>query len=360
MKEAIKLAKKGAGYVSPNPMVGCVIVKNDTIIGKGWHKKYGDAHSEVNAIHSASESIEGSEVYVTLEPCSHYGKTPPCAKALIEHNVKKVYVGCLDPNPLVAGKGVKMLRDAGIDVEVGVMEQECKDINPIFFKYITTHTPFVVMKSAVTLDGKIATYTGDSRWVTNEKSRLFCQELRHKLKAIMVGINTVMIDNPSLTCRIENGINPIRIIVDSNLRIPLQSKVLQLKNDDRCIIATVEITDTDKANKLRENGIEILECKSKNNEVDLIDLMKQLGKLKIDSILLEGGGTLNYSAIESGIVDYALTFISPKIVGGKTAKTSVEGTGIEHMSDAIKIENPKVKFFDEDILIYGGIKCSQG
>ena len=359
MEEAIKLAKKGVGYVSPNPMVGCVIVKNNRIIGKGWHKKYGDAHSEVNAINSATESIEGSEVYVTLEPCSHYGKTPPCAKALIEHNVKKVYVGCLDPNPLVSGNGVKMLRDAGIEVEVGVMEEECKNINPIFFKYITNNTPFVVMKSAITLDGKIASYTGDAQWVSNEKSRLFCQELRHNLKAIMVGINTVLIDNPRLTCRKKDGVNPIRIIVDSKLRIPIDANVLQITGNDRCIIATTNIKDLNKAKILEKKGVEILQCDSVDDQVDLKNLMDKLGKMKIDSILLEGGGTLNYSALKAGIVDYALTFISPKFIGGKNAKTSIEGTGFANMKDAIKLDKPNVTFFDEDILVYGGIKCLQ-
>lgn len=359
MKEAIELAKKGAGFVSPNPMVGCVIVKNNKIIGSGWHKKYGEAHSEVNAINSACESIENSEVYVTLEPCSHYGKTPPCAKALIDHKVRKVYVGCLDPNPLVAGKGVQMLKDAGIEVETGVMEEECKAINPIFFKYITTQKPFVVMKSAVTLDGKIASYTGDSRWVTNEKSREFCQHLRHKLKAIMVGVNTIIVDNPRLNCRIENGINPIRIIVDSHLRIPVDANVLNLKDEDRCIIAVSEINDIKKADELREKGVEILVCNKKENRVDLEDLMTKLGEMKIDSILLEGGGTLNFSALKSNIVDYALTFISPKFIGGENAKTSVEGQGFSLMSNSIKVENPKTAFFDDDILIYGGIKCSQ-
>lgn len=359
MEEAIKLAKKGAGYVSPNPMVGCVIVKNNKIIGSGWHKKYGEAHSEVNAINSATENIEGSEVYVTLEPCSHYGKTPPCAKALIEHKIKKVYVGCLDPNPLVSGNGVKMLRDAGIEVEIGVMEDECKKINPIFFKYIRSNTPFVVMKSAITLDGKIATYTGDSKWVSNEQSRQFCQELRHNLKAIMVGINTVLADNPHLTCRKKGGINPIRIIVDSKLRIPLDANVLKITNDDRCIIATTKNIDVDKSKLLEDKGIEILQCNSLNGQVDLKDLMKRLGEIKIDSILLEGGGTLNYSALEAGIVDYALTFISPKFIGGENAKTSVEGTGFANIKDAIKIENPNVTFFGEDILVYGGIKCLQ-
>lgn len=359
MEEAIKLAKKGVGYVSPNPMVGCVIVKNNRIIGKGWHKKYGDAHSEVNAINSATESIEGSEVYVTLEPCSHYGKTPPCAKALIEHNVKKVYVGCLDPNPLVSGNGVKMLRDAGIEVEVGVMEEECKNINPIFFKYITNNTPFVVMKSAITLDGKIASYTGDAQWVSNEKSRLFCQELRHNLKAIMVGINTVLIDNPRLTCRKKDGVNPIRIIVDSKLRIPTDANVLQITGNDRCIIATTNIKDLNKAKILEKKGVEILQCDSVDDQVDLKNLMDKLGKMKIDSILLEGGGTLNYSALKAGIVDYALTFISPKFIGGKNAKTSIEGTGFANMKDAIKLDKPNVTFFDEDILVYGGIKCLQ-
>ncbi|MDO4300168.1 MAG: bifunctional diaminohydroxyphosphoribosylaminopyrimidine deaminase/5-amino-6-(5-phosphoribosylamino)uracil reductase RibD [Clostridia bacterium] len=356
MERAIELAKKGAGFVSPNPMVGAVIVKDGRIIGEGFHEKYGSNHAEVNAFLNASEDVEGAEMYVTLEPCSHYGNTPPCAKAIVEHKIKKVYIGSLDTNPKVAGKGVEILKNGGVEVEVGIMEKECKAINPIFFKYIETGIPYVVMKSAMTLDGKISAYTGDSKWVTNEKSRYMVQELRHKLKAIMVGINTVITDNPKLTCRIENGINPIRIIVDSKLQIPLDAKVLKLKNKDRCIIAAAKGCDICKKSELQSMGAEIIETPSINNRVDLKYLMTKLGEMKIDSILLEGGGTLNFSMLQNNLVDKALFFIAPKIIGGDQSKTPVEGKGIAFMDDAIKLHNIEVKNIENDILIYGDVR----
>lgn len=356
MERAIELAKQGAGFVSPNPMVGAVIVKNGRIIGEGWHEKYGSNHAEVNAFLNATEDVENAEMYVTLEPCSHYGNTPPCAKAIVEHKIKKVYIGSLDTNPNVAGKGVEILKSGGVYVEVGIMEKECKAINPIFFKFIETGLPYVVMKSAMTLDGKISAYTGDSKWVTNEKSRYIVQELRHKLKAIMVGINTVITDNPKLTCRIENGVNPIRIIVDSRLQIPLDAAVLRLGNNDRCIIATTSECDSSKKSQLENMGIEIIETPPINDRVDLKYLMKKLGEMKIDSILLEGGGTLNFSMLQNNLVDKALFFIAPKIIGSDRSKTPVEGKGIPFMEDAIKLENIQTKIIDNDILIYGDVR----
>ena len=356
MKRAIELAKKGAGYVSPNPMVGAVIVKNGRIIGEGWHMKYGFAHAEANALANASEDTSGSELYVTLEPCSHYGHTPPCAKAIIEHNIKKVYIGTLDVNPLVAGNGVKMLQDAGIEVVTGVMEDECKSLNTVFFKYMTTGMPYVLMKTAMTLDGKIATYTGSSKWVSNDTSRHIVHRLRHNFTAIMVGINTVIADDPRLTCRINGGIDPVRIIVDSNLKIPLNANVLDLNNNSRCIIATTKESGGLKKSQLKNMGAEIIETSSENNRVNLKELMHTLGKMKIDSILLEGGGTLNYSMLESHLIDKVLFFISPKVIGGASAPSPVGGKGIALMSDAINIDNVKTENINGDILIYGDVR----
>lgn len=355
MERAIELALLGAGYVSPNPMVGAVIVKNNNIIGEGYHQKYGSSHAEVNAFLNAKEDTAGAEMYVTLEPCSHYGHTPPCAKAIIEHKIKKVYIGSLDPNPLVSGKGIQMLKNAGIKVETGIMEKECNAINPIFFKYIKTGLPYVVLKTAMTLDGKISAYSGDSKWVTNEHSRQLVQKLRHQLKAIMVGINTVIKDNPSLTCRLENGINPIRIIVDSNLKIPLSSKVLDISKGP-CIIAAAENSNPRKKALLTAMGIEIIETTSNNGYVNLKELMTELGKRKMDSILLEGGGTLNFSMISNNLVDKALFFIAPKIIGGANSVTPVEGKGISVMNEAIKLKNIQFKTIEDDILIYGDLR----
>ncbi len=348
MQKAIELAKKGEGYVSPNPLVGAVIVKDGEIIGSGYHQKYGDFHAEVNAFNSCTQSAEGAEMYVTLEPCAHYGKQPPCAHAIVEHKIKKVYVGMLDPNPLVAGKGIEILKNAGIEVETGIMEAECKALNPVFLKYITTTLPYVVMKTAMTLDGKIAAKTGDSKWVSCEESRKDVQKLRHRLRGIMVGINTVLTDNPRLNCRLDGGRDPIRIIADSNLKIPLDANVL---SDNNCIIATTQTEDNPKFSELKSKGITVLTLPKRDNKIDLNALMIELGKLKIDGILLEGGGTLNYSALKAGIVDEVISYIAPKMIGGESAKTPVEGGGEELMSSAFEFTDIKAEAIGNDIKI---------
>ena len=355
MERAIELALLGAGYVSPNPMVGAVIVKNNNIIGEGYHQKYGYSHAEVNAFLNAKEDTAGAEMYVTLEPCSHYGHTPPCAKAIIEHKIKKVYIGSLDPNPLVSGKGVQMLKDAGIEVETGIMEKECNAINPIFFKYIKTGLPYVVLKTAMTLDGKISAYSGDSKWITNEHSRQLVQKLRHHLNVIIVCINTVIKDNPCLSCRLESGMSPVKIIVDSNLKIPLNSKVLDISKS-HCIIAAAANSNPQKKALLTAMGIEIIETTSNDGYVNLKELMAELAKRKIDSILLEGGGTLNFSMLSNNLVDKALFFIAPKIIGGANSVTPVEGKGISVMNEAIKLKNIQFKTIEDDILIYGDLR----
>lgn len=350
MKRALELAERGRGRTSPNPVVGAVIVRDGAVIGEGWHKKCGENHAEINAFEDAvrrGEDVRGAEMYVTLEPCSHYGRTPPCAKAIIGHGIKRVHIGILDPNPKVAGRGVRMMKAAGIHVESGILEEECRRINEIFLKYITTKTPFVVMKTAMTLDGKIAACTGDSKWVTGEESRRVVQEMRNRLTGIMVGIGTVLADDPRLTCRLEGGRDPVRIITDTHLRIPLDAKVLK---DDNCIIAAAEDCDPRKHEKL---GSRVLITKKAGDSLDLIDLMKKLGEREIDSILLEGGGTLNEAALRQGIVDRLVSFIAPKIVGGRDAKTPVEGKGFEEMSRAIRIENLEIQKIGEDLMIQG-------
>lgn len=356
MLRAIELSKNAKGHTSPNPLVGAIIVKDGKIISEGYHKLYGSDHAEVNAFKNAKESVEGAEMYVTLEPCSHYGHTPPCAKAIIEHKIKKVYVGLLDPNPNVAGRGINMLRDAGIEVIENYCEKECRENNQVFLKYITTKMPYVVMKYAMTLDGKICAFNGDSKWVTNEKSRNDVQKLRNDLKAIMVGINTVIKDDPQLTCRLENGVNPIRIVVDSKLRIPLDSKVLNIDESSRCIIATGTSSDKNKIKELEKMGAEIIVCSTPNGEIDLCELMKKLGEREIDSILLEGGGTLNYSMLQNNLVDCVKTYIAPKLIGGKQALTPVEGQGIELMKNALVLSETKLEKFDDDICITGFLR----
>ncbi|MCQ4635628.1 bifunctional diaminohydroxyphosphoribosylaminopyrimidine deaminase/5-amino-6-(5-phosphoribosylamino)uracil reductase RibD [Anaerovorax odorimutans] len=348
MRYALELAQQGRGRTSPNPLVGAVIVKGGRIIGEGWHKKCGENHAEINAFEDAAREghdVRGAEMYVTLEPCSHYGKTPPCAKTIIEKGIKKVYVGTADPNPLVAGQGLQMMEKAGIEVEMGILEEECRSINEIFLKYITAGKPFVVMKTAMTLDGKIASHTGDSKWVSGDEARRIVQEMRNSLTGIMVGIGTVLADDPELTCRLEGGRDPLRIIVDSHLRIPLTAKVLK---DENYIIAATADCDSEKRKRLGER---VLIVKSKNGQVDLEDLMTHLGDRGIDSILLEGGGTLNEAALKAGIVDRVVSFIAPKIIGGRKAKTPVEGEGFEKMSQAISLKDLEIQKIGDDLMI---------
>ena len=359
MKLALELAKKGIGRVHPNPMVGAVIVKDGKILGQGYHKKCGEGHAEVNAFKDAeekNENVEGAEMYVTLEPCSHFGKTPPCADKIIEKKISKVFIGTLDPNPLVAGRGVKKLKDAGIYVEYGILESECYKLNEVFMKYIVKKEPFVVMKTGMSLDGKIATYSGESKWITEERSREDVHNLRNELTGIMVGINTVLKDNPQLTCRVNGGRNPIRIIVDSNLKIPMDCKIVNTAKEVETIIATTDKANLDKINSLEDKGVKIIVVPSKNGKVNLKELMTILGKLKIDSILLEGGGTLNFSALEEGIVDKVKIYIAPKIIGGKDSKTPIEGKGIDNLKDAFKITNLSVSTIGEDILVEGYVE----
>lgn len=356
MKMALELAKNGEGRVSPNPMVGAIIVKDNRIIAKGYHREYGRAHAEVDAFENATEDVEGSTMYVTLEPCSHYGKTPPCADKIVEKKISKVVIGSLDPNPLVSGNGVKKLADAGIEVTVGVLEDECKKLNEVFMKYILEKKPFVVMKSAMSLDGKIATYSGESKWISGEESRENVHKLRNKLSSIMVGVETVIKDNPDLTCRIENGRNPIRIVVDSSLRIPIESNLVESAREIETIVATTNRANKDKALLLTEKGVTVLITEETNKRVDLLDLMKKLGEMKIDSVLLEGGATLNFSALSQGIVDKVQVYVAPMIIGGEKSKTIVGGNGVEILKDAFKLRDLKTSLIGQDILIEGYIK----
>lgn len=353
MQRALELAVKGEGSVNPNPLVGAVIVKDNKVIGEGYHERYGEGHAEVNAFKNATEDVEGATMYVTLEPCSHYGKTPPCARKIVEKKIKRVVIGSTDPNPLVAGNGVKILKENGIEVVTGVLEKECRDMNYIFNKFIVTKKPFVIMKTAMTLDGKIASTTGDSMWITGEEARKYVHKIRNKVAAIMVGIGTVLKDNPELTCRIENGVNPVRVIVDSKGRIPIDTKVINIKDTSCTIVATTNDIDIEKAKALEDRGVKII--KTQGNKVDLNELMVKLGEMKIDSILLEGGSTLNFSALEAGIVDKVQAFIAPKMIGGESAKTPVGGEGIKLINDAIYLDDIDIKRFGQDILIEGRI-----
>ncbi len=353
MRRAMELAERGVGFTNPNPMVGAVIVKGGKVIGEGWHERCGEWHAERNAFKNCTVPAEGATMYVTLEPCCHYGKTPPCTEAIIEHGIARVVVGMEDPNPLVAGKGIALLREAGIEVVCGVEEEALREQNRVFLKYISTKLPWVAMKTAMTLDGKIATRTGDSKWITGAEARAYVHELRHRFMAILVGIGTVVADDPLLNCRIEGrGVRqPIRVVVDSNARLSLDSQLVKTAGEYRTIVAHTRFAPEERVKALRETGVEMLLCKEKEGLVDVRNLLELLGLSGIDSILLEGGGSLNYTFLSEGLADELYAFIAPKIVGGMNAKTPVEGAGMEKMADAINLELENVLNIGHDVLL---------
>lgn len=353
MKRAIQLALRGRITCRPNPMVGAVIVKDGAVIGEGWHKVCGSLHAERNAIADMKNrgfDARGATLYVTLEPCCHYGRTAPCTEAIIENGFSKVVIGSRDPNPLVSGKGVQILRNAGIEVVQDYMKEQCDALNPVFFHYITTKTPYVRLKYAMTLDGKVATKTGASKWISGPQSLKLVHKMRNENYAIMVGSGTVLADNPLLTCRIRGGRNPIRIICDSHLRIPLDCNLVKTASQVRTIVVTTEkMALSDKAEDIRKAGVEVLEA-GNAARVNLNTLMVKLGQMEIDSLLLEGGATLAGSALEAGIINEIHTFIAPKVFGGK-AKSPVEGLGVETPDSAFMFEVKSVKRVGNDILV---------
>ena len=400
MQMVLELARRGEGKVSPNPMVGCVVVKEGRVIATGYHEAYGGYHAERNALLHCTEDPTGAELYVNLEPCCHYGKTPPCTEIILEKKIKKVYVGCLDSNPKVAGKGIEILREHGVSVETGILEQECRALNEVFFHYMEQKMPFVAMKYAMTSDGKIACETGDSKWVTEAETRGYVQRLRNRYRGIMAGIGTVLADDPMLNCRLKGGRNPVRIICDARLRIPWDSQIVATAKEIETIIvwnyrAAEQFYSMDKDAEhpkdekqrqehtketqrrdhkayqripdrltetmvyLESKGITLLENPLKSGttvpQLDLKVLFAQLAARGIDSILLEGGGTLNASALRENLVQRVYAFIAPKLVAGANAKTPVEGEGISYMKDAVKLEHIQVSLFGVDICVSGRV-----
>ena len=356
MERAIELAGRGRGWTNPNPLVGAVIVKNGRVIGEGWHVRWGELHAERNAIRSLRESAEGATLYVTLEPCCHYGRTPPCTEAILEQKIARVVIGSRDPNPKVSGKGAAILRQAGVTVEEDFMREACDRLNPVFFHFITTGTPYVVMKYAMTADGKIATRTGASKWITGEAARQKVQELRWSYMGILAGIGTVLADDPLLTVRKEGRRNPIRIICDSRLRLPLDSKLCRTADQVPVIAACASGAAagdpgfTARKKALEERGVRVLEVPDSPEKVNLGELMKQLGRENIDSILLEGGGRLNESALRAGIVREIREFIAPKLFGGG-GRSPVEGPGVETPDQAFPLELTEISRIEEDLLL---------
>ena len=348
MDLALELAEKGRGYVNPNPMVGAVVVKDGEIVGKGWHKFYGGPHAEVYALDEAGAKAEGATIYVTLEPCSHFGKTPPCAEKIKKMKIKKCVIACLDPNPIVAGRGKKILEEAGIEVVVGVREKEAKELNKVFMKYITEKNPYLFLKCAITLDGKIATNERDSKWITNEKSREKVQFLRHEYMGIMVGINTLINDNPRLTARIENGVNPFRIVVDPHLCTPLESNFVNMADDNKSIIVTSKENEkNDKITELENKNVKIIYMEGFNFSVH--EILKKIGELKIDSVLLEGGSFLISKAFKENRIDGGEIFIAPKILGG--GLPFIDGFDFKEIKDCFHLENVKFNVYDDNISV---------
>jgi len=363
MRMAIELAKKGEGAVNPNPLVGAVVVKDGKVVGKGYHRFFGGPHAEVYALEKAGEEAFGATIYVTLEPCSHYGKTPPCAKKIIDMGIKKCFVGSSDPNPQVAGKGVAMLKKAGIEVVENVLKDECDKLNQVFFKYIKTKIPYLFLKCAITLDGKIATKTGNSKWITNEIAREKVQFYRNKFMGIMVGINTVVLDNPSLTSRISNGVNPFRIIVDPHLKIDENCRVVKNNEDEKTVIITSQknqfvensenINDKDFEIKMKQKRL------SQNNKVKFIfldkekfsfkEMLEEIGKMGIDSVLLEGGESLISLAFKEEVIDAGEIFVANKILGDKNAKPFISGFSKDKMEEAILLNNVKNNIYGENV-----------
>lgn len=350
MEYAIKLAMRGEGWVSPNPLVGAVIIKEGKIIGEGWHERYGEAHAERNALLHCKESPVNSTLYVTLEPCCHQGKQPPCTEAIIKAGIKKVVIGTKDPNPLVAGKGIQILKDHGIEVIQGILEEKCRDINRVFFHYIQTGMPYVTMKYAMTMDGKIATAAGKSKWITGEAAREHVHKQRHKNRGIMVGVGTIIKDNPMLDCRIEGGRNPLRIICDSHLRIPKNAKVVTTAEEIPTYLVTT-IEDQEKWKPYVEAGCKIIVVPEAENKVNIEVMLKELGKAGIDSILLEGGGQLNGSFLSSGLFNALQVYLAPKLFGGKEGISPIGGAGILDPKDSIFLKNRKITLLGQDILI---------
>ena len=354
MRMAIRLARKGIGKTNPNPMVGTIIVKDGKIIGRGYHKKCGDYHAEINAINNVKGSIRGSTFYITLEPCSHYGRTPPCVDTLIKKKLERVVVGTPDPNPEVNGKGIKILRSKGIKVDVGILDTECRQLNEHYFKFIKSGIPYVTVKYAQTLDGRIATKTGDSQWISSEASRKYVHVLRSTNDGIMVGAGTVTADNPQLTVRHVKGKNPLRIIVDSKLRIPIKSYVLTDDNPHQTIIATTSNAPSRKITAIKKLGAEVLVVKKeRNGKVSFSSLLKELGKREIMSVLVEGGSGMITALLKVNLVDKMIIPISPRILG--KGLEAIGDININKIKDAIKFSSFKTMKKGDDLIFEGTI-----
>jgi diaminohydroxyphosphoribosylaminopyrimidine deaminase/5-amino-6-(5-phosphoribosylamino)uracil reductase len=353
MQQALELARGGLGFVSPNPLVGCVLIKDGIVVGRGYHQRFGGPHAEVHALHEAGPQARGAVLYVNLEPCSHTGKTPPCADAVIQAGVSRVVVALRDPNPLVAGAGLARLAAAGIAVTVGVCEAAAYKLNEAFIKFITTRRPFVTLKSAITLDGKIATRTGASRWITGELARQESHRLRHAADAILVGVGTVLQDDPQLTTRLPDlqGANPLRVIVDSTLRVPRQAQVTDVASDRRTLIVTTARAPVARREALQVRGVEVVHLPAYDDgRVDLEALLRYLGERGVASVLVEGGATLSATLLRRRLIDKVLLFVAPKIIGGDGISV-VGPCGVETMEQVINLRDVVSQRLGNDVLL---------
>lgn len=354
MRLALRLAQKAKGFTSPNPCVGAVVVNRGKVVGTGYHRRAGGPHAEINALREAGKRAKGATLYVSLEPCGHYGRTPPCVDSIVTSGIKRVVAAMKDPNPLNDGKGLSVLRKSGLKVKVGVLEDEAGRLNEEFVKFVTKRIPYITVKVAQSLDGKIATRTGDSRWITSEDARRYAHKIRNQVDAILVGVRTVLKDDPLLTVRLKgkNLRTPARIVLDSKLKIPLNARLLN-NPGGKVIIATTKAAPKKKIAKLQHKGAEVIVVNTKERFVDIKSLLKELGKREIAHILIEGGGETIASAIESRVADKILYLIAPKIIGGRKAPTSVEGAGINKIKDAVTLKDIEVKRIGPDILVSG-------
>jgi len=354
MRKALELARKGKGSVSPNPMVGAVVVKNGRIASGAYHRRIGGLHAEAIALKKAGNKAKGASLYVNLEPCAHIGRTPACTDAIIKSRIKNVYCSMIDPNPLSNGRGIKLLKKNNIKVDVGLLRQDAQKLNKVFIKYITKKMPFVTLKTAESLDGKIATKENDSKWITSELSRDYSHRLRSVVDAVLVGINTVLKDDPLLTSRIERS--PIKVVLDPDLRVPEGAKIFSRKSPSLSIIAVLKKSlhkksAIEKIRRLNKRGILVIACSGARGRIDLEELLRELADLEIAHLLVEGGGDTAAGFIEKGLVDRVLFFIAPKIIGGRDAVTSVEGLGVSRVKKALRLKDIEVERIENDVLI---------
>ena len=350
MHMALDLARRGAGWVNPNPMVGCIIVRDSRVIGQGYHERYGQAHAERNALASCAEDPRGATMYVTLEPCCHTGHQPPCTQAIIDAGVARVVVGSADPNPLVAGKGVATLRAAGIRVDEHVAASACDRLNEAFFRYITSGLPFVTLKYAMTLDGKVATRTGASKWVTGESARARTRSDRGRASAIMVGVGTVLADDPLLTCRTPGAHEPVHVICDSHLRTPLASQVVATAREVPTLIACAD-DPQGRTGALEQAGVAVVRVPGADGRVDLAALMRELARRELSSVLAEGGPTLAAGLLEAGLVQRVQAYVAPRLFGGAGAPSPIAGVGVTKPEHAYELGSPTVRRFGDDLLV---------